>query len=169
MSYLNETKVLKSCDYITLDVRTTDAWKNTTGTDFIPMMEWFIPNGAYKSVIETPHITTVEYVSGGYRGSANDIGIVVRYGDNAVNQYVEPSIFVEGLNNETNKYPVLAYGNLRASNSPVFISNGELIVNDRPNFIRILMTQVSGTGVKKDNLLGFTFTLKFSYYESKKV
>lgn len=158
MSYSNDTKVLKSCDYITLDVKNTDAWQNATGTDEVGEMQWFIPNGAYKSVIETPHITTVEYISGGFRGNSNDIGIVVRYVNGAMNHFIE-----------SREAPPIAYGNVRASNSPVFISTGEAIVNDRPNFIKIKLTQVNGDPIIKNNLLGFTFTLKYSYYESKKV
>ena len=157
MSYSTDTKVLKSCDYITLDVTKTDAWKNAVAaTDVVGEMQWYIPNGAYKSVIETPHITTVEYVSGGYKG--NPVGTALRYVNGVMNHFIE-----------SREAPPIAYGNVRAGSSPVFISTGEAIVNDRPNFIKILLTEVDGDPITKNSLVGFIFTLKYSYYESKKV
>jgi len=156
----SKNKVLKSCDYITLDIRDTDTFINADAADIIKDFSWFIPNGAYRSVIEQPNITTVELISGSVRGVAIEPGLVVRYLNGGLNQYVH-----------SGKSPVIAYGNVRASNSPVLLGVGEMVVNDRPNFINISVTQADDDdeGFRKDAMEGFIFTLKYSYYEEQQV
>lgn len=156
----SKNKVLKSCDYITLDIRDTDTFKNADAADVIKDFSWFVPNGAYRSVIEKPNVTTVEMVAGGVRGIGIEPSLVVRYLNGAMNQYVQ-----------SGKSPVIAYANVRASNSPVLLGVGELVVNDRPNFINISITQADDDdeGFRKDAMEGFIFTLKYSYYEEQEV
>lgn len=157
MSYSNDTKVLKSCDYVTLDVKNTDAWQNATAdTDPVGIMEWFIPNGAYKSVIETPHITTVEFVRAAFNGVSK--AVVMKYHNGSMNHFTH-----------SRGAPIIAYGNGRASSSIVLLSSGEMIVHDSPNFIKISIEDADGDAITKQGLVGLIFTLKYSYYESKKV
>jgi len=154
----NNDNILKSCDFVTLDVTDTDTWKNANENETIGELEWFIPNGAYKSVIETPHITTLMFVNGAYRGGGPPQAIFMRYNNGAINHFTQ-----------SRKTPVIAYANVRAGNSPVFLSSGEMIVNDRPNFIKVSILDVDGSGILKSEMIGFIFTLKFSYYEKKEI
>jgi len=154
MSCSNNVNILKSCDYVTLDVKNTDAWKNATvDTDTIGIMEWFIPNGAYKSVIETPHVTTVELVNAAFNGGPK--AVVMKYHNGSMNHFTH-----------SRGAPLIAYGNVRASSSTVLLSSGEMIVHDSPNFIKISIEDVDGAAITKHGLIGLIFTLKYSYYES---
>lgn len=155
----SKNKVLKSCDYITLDIRDTDEYKNAVSGEVVKNFSWFIPNGAYKSVIEQPNITTVELINGSVNFDSLEPNLIVRYLNGSMNQYVQ-----------NGKSPILGYANNRATDSPVLLGVGEMVCNDRPDFINISIEDTEDNdGYVKLELKGFIFTLKYSYYEEQQV
>ena len=159
MSY-SDDKVLKACDYITLNIRDATGYKNLTDDILISNFSWAIPKGAYRTVISVPQVTTVELVAGSIIGDASMPPVLkLEYLNPLMNQYV------------TSGAPVLAYGNNISNNkTTVLESAGEFVVSDRPDFINLRLTPMDDAYINtidKGDLEGMSITLKFAYYTKK--
>ena len=152
--------VLKSCDYITLDLKDASGYKEDTiaDNDKLQTLSWHIPKGYYGSVITRPEITTVEVTIGSARVNTSVNSAKIEYLNNAMNHYA------------TRGYPVIAYSNQRASSSHVILGSGEFVVGDRPDFINLRISKLhedEDTSIVKSQLLGMCITLKYAYYDAK--
>ena len=148
--------ILKSCDYITLDINDAIGYTRGGAVD-IDTLTWNIPRGVYRTVIKQPQITTVQVTAGSARINATTKSAKIEYVNSTMNQYT------------TRGSSVIGYGNkVSEPDSVLFVGNGEFIVGDRPEQIKLKITATDRTltliGLE---LLGFVITLKFSYYDAK--
>ena len=144
----NESNGLKLCDYVTLNLEKSDGYSTNT-SDVYP---WFIPNSAYYSDRRS-QVATVEIIAGVLRSSDTtgvDDDLLITYENGGFNHYT--------TNNER---PVIGYYNVV---HPLVKGTGELLVNARPQEIRLKITALDGVLAAGD--LTGSVTLKFKYYNS---
>lgn len=146
--------VLKAVDYISLNIKDSEGYGDIADDAEIKVFTWKIPKGIYTSVLETPPVTTVSLTDGVMQTTGTPTtDMVIRYVNGCRNQYASSGS------------PVIAYASSRAANSLPFTSAGEMVVTDRPEFIRIEITDAEGDGLLKEKNVGTMFTLKFCYYD----
>ena len=148
MDYKNENNGLKLCDYVTLNLEKSDDYANNV-TDTFP---WFFPNSAYYSD-RRAQVSAVEIIAGVLKSSETsgvDDYLLITYEKGGFNHYTTD-----------NERPVIGYYNVV---DPVVKGTGELLVNARPQEIRLKITTLDGSGSTGD--LTGSITLKFKYYNS---
>ena len=144
----NESNGLKLCDYVTLNLEKSDDYENNV-TDIYP---WFIPNSAYYSDRRS-QVATVEIIAGLLRSSETsgvDDDLLITYEKGGFNHYTTD-----------NERPVIGYCTAK---DPIIKGTGELLVNARPQEIRLKITALDGILAAGD--LTGAVTLKFKYYNS---
>ena len=148
MDYKNESNGLKLCDYVTLNLEKSDDYENNV-TDIYP---WFIPNSAYYSDRRS-QVATVEIIAGLLRSSETsgvDDNLLITYEKGGFNHYTTD-----------NERPVIGYCTAK---DPIIKGTGELLVNARPQEIRLKITTLNR--VPASGELTGSITLKFKYYNS---
>jgi hypothetical protein len=149
MDYMKDSSGgLKLCDYVTLNLEKSEGHSANT-TDTFP---WFIPNSAYYSDRRS-QVSTVEIIAGVLRSSETggvDNNLLITYEKGGFNHYTTD-----------NERPVIGYYNVL---DPLVKGTGELLVNARPQEIRLKITTLDGSRSTGD--LTGSVTLKFKYYNS---
>lgn len=150
MDYKNDSNSgLKLCDYVTLNLEASEGY--TTNSSGI--YTWLIPHSAYYSDRRS-QVCTVEIIAGILQSDEDttvDDELLIFYEKGGFNHYVTD-----------NNRPAVGYS---SAITPYVAGVGELLIDARPQDIRLKITQLDGQTKPTGDLTGCV-TLKFKYYNS---
>lgn len=151
------SSIYKVCDYVTLTLEDADVVSLSDNT-----YTWYIPQSAYKTN-KRSQVATVQTISGGFEGADDGIHeIGIEYLDGAFNSYSSSKQApIVGLCREIQHH---THGSSEVGKSFDCVGTGEILINARPQQIKLKFLSSQNTAVGND--LAGRIALKFSYYDA---